>query len=273
MLLVLLVTTIYVLIAFVIITITVLTLQAPYEYNRHPIGTSYRVGDVIHTLDAITPATGTLRADRDPFMLKPDVHNEIKSIIAILVKTCKDTGVHIWATNDTLLGAVRHNGVMPWCDRSTFGFLNVDREQLIGCRERFEREGYRLDLVSDGYVLCVDNFARYPSCRLTAFADRSDELLVCSPLNELGQCTFGHAVNRRLEIHDTSNILPTINLKFEDFTVPCPVKAEECLDQQYSPAVLGAGHGWRSYVDVSMYQHLNNDYTRGIINRFVTIDR
>ena len=74
-------------------------------------------------------------------------------ILDITAKFCDEHQIHYWLDSGTLIGAVRHNGYIPWDDDIDIGMLRPDFERFIR-----EFNGYDSRYV----VKCVDTDPTFP---------------------------------------------------------------------------------------------------------------
>ena len=75
---------------------------------------------------------------------------------------CSELGVKYFLTWGTLLGAVRHNGFIPWDDDVDVGMLRDDYEKLIDYLKKHEDELYPFKLICNennkGYAYAIPRF-------------------------------------------------------------------------------------------------------------------
>ena len=68
-------------------------------------------------------------------------------LIAEVDRVCKKCGIRYQMVGDTMLGAIRHQGYIPWDDDADIGFLRSEYEKFrVACRLELKPEFYMQDL-------------------------------------------------------------------------------------------------------------------------------
>lgn len=65
---------------------------------------------------------------------------------------CRDNNINYWAGGGTLIGAVRHNGFIPWDDDVDLSMMRSEVARLESILK--ESSDYKLSVVYDPYVIC-----------------------------------------------------------------------------------------------------------------------
>lgn len=85
--------------------------------------------------------------------MEPDEYKSIiKEMLKYVHKVCVENGIHYFAAYGTLLGAVRHNGIIPWDDDVDVWMLGEDYDRFVEAVEKS---------TSDYYILNGDNSPNY----------------------------------------------------------------------------------------------------------------
>ncbi len=72
------------------------------------------------------------------------LQEKILAIMKVFDKVCRENGLHYYMLGGTMLGAIRHNGFIPWDDDADFGVPREAYEKLLELPESSFPSGYRL---------------------------------------------------------------------------------------------------------------------------------
>lgn len=78
-----------------------------------------------------------------PYLSK-EKSREIYDLMKDVDKVLTSNGIKYWATAGTLLGAVRHKGLIPWDDDLDISILDTDEEKLTKIQESLDKLGLEL---------------------------------------------------------------------------------------------------------------------------------
>lgn len=103
-------------------------------------------------------------------------------LLAYFAKKCQEYGIRFWLDYGTLLGAVRHNGFIPWDDDLDVSVMQSDYEKLVELLpEMFpENEGFRygrhsfIQIGYQGTPLNIDVFPHYLHSRKDTPENRAE---------------------------------------------------------------------------------------------------
>lgn len=94
----------------------------------------------------------------------PKLKETKSSVIKLLYQIMYDfhqimtnNGIKYWADGGTLLGAVRHNGIIPWDDDLDAGLLQKDIKKFLSLEKKFNKCGYSICKVWFGYKIFYTN--------------------------------------------------------------------------------------------------------------------
>jgi len=75
------------------------------------------------------------------YLMKPQIYHENINILEKLIKIFNKFNIDYWATGGTLLGAIRHNDMIPWDDDIDITILDNNRWKFETLKKYLEEEG------------------------------------------------------------------------------------------------------------------------------------
>lgn len=73
-----------------------------------------------------------------------------QDLIREVARICKKCGIHFNMVGGTMLGAVRHEGYIPWDDDADIGFLRAEYEKFrVACKTELNHEKYYIQDLRD----------------------------------------------------------------------------------------------------------------------------
>ena len=64
--------------------------------------------------------------------------------LELVIQTLDDNDITYWIDGGTILGAVRHNQMVPWDDDIDIGILEDDLDKLLGLNDELKEHGYEI---------------------------------------------------------------------------------------------------------------------------------
>lgn len=203
------------------------------------------------------------RIDRSLPVLKDNTQTVMQQMLRDFVNHLDIIGVEHWVVRSTMLAAVRHQCLMPWHEKISFAIDHNNLPKLIHLCDSLDSGKYILRSSSDGYHFCINNFSRFPYINIFIASVVNNEVVCCTPLSEIGQCTYMDAHKRRREIYHVSEVFPLRETKLLDVVVKVPKNAEMCLDTLY-------GQDWKDkIIKKSTMSFFFNSYTDAVMRRLM----
>lgn len=88
---------------------------------------------------------------------KKSIVKQIYQMTFDIHKIFINNGIKYWVTGSTLLGAVRHEGLIPWIDNTIFCILSKDIRKISSLELHLNNCGYGLCKVKHGYRISQNN--------------------------------------------------------------------------------------------------------------------
>ena len=208
----------------------------PVGLQRAESGTRYRVGRFEHVIPALQ-----LPRPR-PWLLREATLAGMARLLEYADAVFTRNDIPYWISCGTLLGAVRHDGFIPWDDDIDVQLELSDRPRLLALGQRFLQDGFVLLEAGGGYKLAYANFWRFPYIDL-AVVDRVDGALkLCYPLTADGRGTFAKAVEWPNECLPLDDVFPLTRVPFEYFSVSAPRRTLGAVHAMYGEHSLNEVH-------------------------------
>lgn len=83
--------------------------------------------------------------------------DDLYRLLKFIHDTLVDNGITYWIIGGTLLGAIRHQGLIPWDDDGDIAILRRDSKKFEKLRPLFEKAGYGIDNETEKGTKCLKN--------------------------------------------------------------------------------------------------------------------
>ncbi len=180
---------------------------------------------------------------------KPEIISQIYKLIYDVDKILSDADIKYWVEGGTLLGTVRHGGIIPWDDDADIQILQADEAKLVSITKIFSDNNYELVPTWFGYKVFSVNGKetnnpnwKYPSL----------DIFIVKPDNSKytyshwrARFTFGKCYFK------IDEIFPLKRMKFGEFSVNVPNITDKYLSRCY-------GNDWN---DIA-YRQFDHEYEK-----------
>jgi phosphorylcholine metabolism protein LicD len=245
-----LITLLFICVVMFTLFITWALVYSPYTYAETP--DTFHFGNRIHKNEVVY----------NKHVIRKEVHQDLMQGLKLLLKTMDEQKVDIWASKSTLLGAVRHGGVVPWWPVLHFCVSHSDMNSFVKARPMLEESNeWKFRTKRNYYLLHKNNVCKFPYIKIKMFAIQNDDVALCTPLTELNTCSYEDTHENLREIFKMDQVFPLKQTTFENMQINIPNKSHECLQQMY-----GSSYETETN-DVPTYIHLKNPKTINILSR------
>jgi len=181
--------------------------------------------------------------------VRPEIIYQIYSLLYILDNLLTNNNVEYWMDGGTLLGAVRHKGIIPWDDDGDIQIWSKDENKLLALKPRFDKLGIILKHTWFGYKVYFKTGQPikgydwlYPSVDIFPMKQQDEKIIYSYPKAQL---LFGKCYVKINELY------PLELYQFGDFQLkgPCKKYAENYFNKCY-------GKDWNTHA-YQMVDHEN----------------
>ncbi len=190
-------------------------------------------------------------------------------------------GITYWAGRGTLLGAVRHGGIMPWEDYHSLHILDTDLEKLKNLTEALDEEGLVLHAYWKGFYKIFEKDGdvindpenpgellpfRYPVADLFAMSLECRHEIDDVYVHQSWNC-YWHWTDEKFSYSQIAGIK---RVPFGPLHIPIPENPEEVLDKLYGTPQYP--ELWKKYAIEPFWDHKKEKARLWTGNALVEID-
>ena len=177
----------------------------------------------------------------------------VYAIARVVDETFKEAGIHYWATGGTLLGCVRHQGLIPWDHDLDVCMYEEDKDKMDKLERLLNDSGYQLtecpivgysifhESESENVTEHAVSYHRYPFCDVWLLARDGDRRSI-SDKRRMAASPRSFPE----EYYNHQDTVQTERKAFGDSFLNCPANNEEYLTRTYGENCLTEGmtHHW-----------------------------
>lgn len=193
----------------------------------------YKVRDTDHYLPKL------IYRNKRPFLLKRRTLNQMALLLKKVTQLFEKHDVMYFINAGTLLGAVRHQGFIPWDDDIDLIIPLSEQDKVLSLQDVFIQEGMKLTCARGGFKLGFKNWiTAYPYVDLVIAKERNGALQPCFPVDVNGCYTYEVAYDCPNEYYTCEDSFPLQTIDFEGFKVKAPNNLVKQVEQQYGKEAL-----------------------------------
>ncbi len=198
-----------------------------------------------------------------PFCIRSDIQTAQFELLKKVIAELEEHKIEYWLTGDSLLDAYNYQDIAPWNDHVSIAIHLKDAHIFYSPHQSYDH--FTIKLTPHGFRCVSNNWTEYPVVEMQLFNTQSDSALnVCTPFNEIGECTFKDGFKTPIE---HSLIFPLAICKFRDQYVKVPNSIQAYIDHMHNDEVQSRHIGTKKIANsASVMVFCNNRQTRSVIS-------
>jgi lipopolysaccharide cholinephosphotransferase len=163
----------------------------------------------------------------DELIMTPEEKKSLFSYLQIISDLFNKNNINYWIMSGTLLGSIRHNGMIPWDDDADIGVNELDLEKILALNNELNPLGY--EIVPSWKIYKFKKIGvEYPFVDIFGFSKDNNKYIL------------NHIILRNMwpnEYFTEDELFPLKIYKFENIYLKGPNYPIAYLDRMY--------HNWR----------------------------
>ncbi len=199
-------------------------------------------------------------SDKKAITTNPNTMTILRLMLKKIDTIFNQHNITYWMDGGTLLGAVRHQDIIPWDDDGDLSILSNDENKFLSTINKFYENGYGVSSYWGGYKiyplggLKIENQDyKYPFVDIFLVGKNTIETCLNKNPYICGKTNIYEYANDRVKkfwanhYHTESNLYPLLRYRFGNFTLVGPNNPIPYLNRAY-------GKDWRTVAQKS-YDH------------------
>lgn len=195
------------------------------------------------------------------YYIDNNYRNELIKLNIKVLKLLDKYKIQYWAIFGTLLGIIRHNGIIPWDDDIDIAFSNNDLHKLLKIRPELEKNNLKLIKRTDyGRLTYKIEYKHIPKTL------NKKIWIDLFPYYYTHDTKYWHRVKGAYTKLKHNDLFPLKKCKYFNYEISIPNNPKQILNEEY-------GADWTTHAVVSIHQRVLNKHKIGRkFNRKIKID-
>lgn len=194
----------------------------------------YTIDNINHELNLVKLPKGIINGKYILTDEQSKTFIHLKVIFKKFIQLMNEREITWWCVDGTLLGAVRHKGIIPWDNDIDVGIFFKDYKKLLQLT-KLDLGNFQISKASNGFRMIIKD-KQYPFIDIWVNDyDENNKIKYCTPiLNNIKTRYFASPNN----YYSDDELFPLQEVMFENLNVYIPNKSEDILCREYGKYCL-----------------------------------
>lgn len=189
---------------------------------------------LVSTLSLLLVSTFTLVLKSQIPQVSPEIVTQLYQVMYDTDQIFRYHNVTYWANAGTLLGLVRHQGIIPWDDDLDIDMPKEQEPLLLALEPLFKKLGYTLINTFFGYKILCNSPQDYPFLDIFTVQEENNMIFYANKSIAAG---WGYRDGKpRYFTHE--EVYPLIEKQFGSFNIFCPTNPSPWLESAYGKGFM-----------------------------------